>query len=88
MERHFRGSGLPKVFVKQVAAQMLLVLDFLQRSCGIIHSGAFFQYLISAFTNIYLGLQMLNQITFSCIAKTLKQSFGKISPTTLLSCMH
>jgi serine/threonine-protein kinase SRPK3 len=40
IERLFRGSGLPQIFVKRVATQTLLALDFLQRSCGIIHSGA------------------------------------------------
>jgi serine/threonine-protein kinase SRPK3 len=40
IERIFRGSGLPQIFVKRVATQTLLALDFLQRSCGIIHSGA------------------------------------------------
>jgi serine/threonine-protein kinase SRPK3 len=40
IQRLFRGSGLPQIFVKRVATQTLLALDFLQRSCGIIHSGA------------------------------------------------
>lgn len=40
IQRLFRGSGLPQIFVKRVATQTLYALDFLQRSCGIIHSGA------------------------------------------------
>jgi serine/threonine-protein kinase SRPK3 len=88
MERLFRGSGLPKVFVKQIAAQMLLVLDFLQRSCGIIHSGAVSRNIISTSTNNNLGLQMLNRIIFSSISKTLKLSFRTISTITLHACMH
>ena len=39
IERQFRGTGLPQTLVKQIASQILLSLDFLHGSCGIIHSG-------------------------------------------------
>jgi serine/threonine-protein kinase SRPK3 len=39
IERQFRGIGLPQTLVKQIASQILLSLDFLHGSCGIIFSG-------------------------------------------------
>lgn len=36
--RRYRHRGLPVKFVKQIAKQSLLALDFLHRKCGIIHT--------------------------------------------------
>jgi serine/threonine-protein kinase SRPK3 len=39
MRRRLEGSRFPVAFVKDVARQMLLGLDCLHTSCGIIHTG-------------------------------------------------
>ncbi|ODV87546.1 hypothetical protein CANARDRAFT_26934 [[Candida] arabinofermentans NRRL YB-2248] len=36
--RRYQHKGLPVKFVKQIAKQMLLAVDFLHRQCGIIHT--------------------------------------------------
>ena len=39
MRRRLQGSRFPAAFVKNVARQTLLGLDYLHTSCGIIHTG-------------------------------------------------
>jgi serine/threonine-protein kinase SRPK3 len=36
--RKYKHRGIPIVFVKQIAKQLLLALDFLHRKCGVIHT--------------------------------------------------
>lgn len=36
--RRYKHRGIPVVFVKQIAKQLLLALDFLHRLCGVIHT--------------------------------------------------
>ncbi|CAK9438151.1 uncharacterized protein LODBEIA_P24440 [Lodderomyces beijingensis] len=36
--RRYKHRGIPVVFVKQIAKQLLSALDFLHRSCGVIHT--------------------------------------------------
>lgn len=36
--RRYKHRGIPVVFVKQIAKQLLLLLDFLHRRCGVIHT--------------------------------------------------
>ncbi|RLV96247.1 Protein kinase dsk1 [Spathaspora sp. JA1] len=36
--RRYKHRGIPIVFVKQIAKQLLAALDFLHRSCGVIHT--------------------------------------------------
>lgn len=36
--RRYKHRGIPVVFVKQIAKQLLLALDFLHRTCGVIHT--------------------------------------------------
>lgn len=36
--RRYKHRGIPVVFVKQIAKQLLLALDFLHRRCGVIHT--------------------------------------------------
>lgn len=36
--RRYKHRGIPIVFVKQIAKQLLLALDFLHRTCGVIHT--------------------------------------------------
>lgn len=36
--RRYKHRGIPLVFVKQIAKQLLLSLDFLHRKCGVIHT--------------------------------------------------
>lgn len=36
--RRYKHRGIPIIFVKQIAKQLLLALDFLHRKCGVIHT--------------------------------------------------
>ena len=36
--RRYKHRGIPVVFVKQIAKQLLSALDFLHRKCGVIHT--------------------------------------------------
>ena len=36
--RRYKHRGIPVVFVKQIAKQLLAALDFLHRTCGVIHT--------------------------------------------------
>lgn len=36
--KRYKHRGIPVIYVKQIAKQMLLALDFLHRECGIIHT--------------------------------------------------
>ena len=54
IERQFRGTGLPQTLVKQIASQILLSLDFLHGSCGIIHSGTWYPHRSIQIDNAYM----------------------------------
>jgi serine/threonine-protein kinase SRPK3 len=54
--RRYCDKKLPVHLVKQVARQILLGLDYLHRSCKVVHTGQWFHFTNSAYLPSYVAL--------------------------------
>lgn len=63
LARRYCGEKLPVHLVKQIARQLLLGLDYLHRSCKVVHTGQRVLFKNSACLPIYVALKISNRGT-------------------------
>lgn len=83
--RRYKHRGIPLVFVKQIAKQLLLALDFLHRRCGVIHTDMKPENVLIEIGDVELIVRLVEEeeTTQRLIRRALKK--GKGTSNTLLN---
>ncbi|KAG2735802.1 hypothetical protein G9P44_002016 [Scheffersomyces stipitis] len=87
--RRYKHRGIPIVFVKQIAKQLLSALDFLHRKCGVIHTDLKPENVLIEIGDVEQIVKIVEEEEFQKklqkkLFKQAKKSSGNPTPTTSL----